>query len=194
MSPDADLAPSDVTQVLARLRSGEAGAADQLAPLVYAELRRLAGAAMRRERAEHTWQPTELVHEAYMRLVTAPHPAWRDRRQFYGLAARVMRQVLVDHARGRARAKRDGGARVTLDEGIAAPAAAVDALALDGALDQLAAADARAARVVELRYFAGLTLEEVAEVVGASLATVKRDWHFARAFLRLALNDGAHGG
>lgn len=185
--------PHEVTRLLAALGAGDPHAAERLAPLVYAELRRLAGAAMRGERDGHTWQPTELVHEAFMRLTGAPHPAWGDRRHFYGVAARVMRQLLVDHARARGRAKRDAGTRVTLSDAVEAPGApALDVVALDDALERLAAVDARSARVVELRYYAGLTLEEAAEVAGVSLATVKRDWHFARAFLRLAL-DGAAG-
>jgi RNA polymerase sigma factor (TIGR02999 family) len=186
--------PHEVTRLLEQLSAGEPGAAERLAPAVYAELRALAQAAMRRERDGHTWQPTELVHEAYMRLVGTPQPAWAGRRHFFGVAARVMRRLLVEHARARGRTKRDGGLRVPLDD--AFPAAGVpplDLVALDDALTRLAAVGERQARVVELRVFGGMTLEETADVLDVSLATAKRDWTFARAFLRLAL-DGEGGG
>lgn len=129
-----------------------------------------------------------------MRLVGREHPAWNDRRHFYGAAARVMRQLLVDHARARGRAKRDAGLRVTLDERLpAADTAPLDLVALDDALARLAAVDERQARVVDLRFFGGLTLEEAAQVLGVAPGTAKRDRTFARAFLRLALDGGAGG-
>lgn len=186
----------DVTRLLHALAGGDRGAGEALARLVYDELHELAEAAMRRERATHTWQTTELLHEAYIRLLGAqPQPAWADRAHFYGVAARVMRRLLVDHARARHRHKRDGGRQVTLDEQLLAEAPSpIDLLELDAALERLAAADERPARVVELRFFGGLSLEEVAEVLGLSLATVKRDWTFARALLRAELDPVRAGG
>jgi RNA polymerase sigma factor (TIGR02999 family) len=187
--------PADVTQLLEAHAAGDADATESLARVVYAELRELAAAVLRRERADHTWQPTELVHEAFLRLMGDAPPAWTGRTHFFGIAARVMRRLLVEHARARARHRRDGGVRVTLDEGLVgdgdadAAARTLDLWALDDALLRLADVDARAVRVVELRYFGGLALEEAAEVLGVSLATVKRDWSFARAFLRDALDQ-----
>lgn len=176
---------SEVTVLLQRWSAGEAAALDALLPLVHAELQRLARAYMRREREAHTLEPTALVHEAYLRLVDQRAVRWASRGHFLAIAAQVMRRVLVDHARGRAASKRGGAAeRVTLDGLAVAPnQPALDVLWLHEALERLAALDARQAKVVELRYFAGLSVEEVAEVLAISPATVKREWTTARVFL-----------
>jgi RNA polymerase sigma factor (TIGR02999 family) len=186
--------PSTVTELLHAWGAGDERALDRLVPAVYAELRRQAERQLRRESAGHTLQPTALVHEAYLRLVDQREAKWEGRSQFFGVAAQLMRRILVDHARGRGAAKRGGGAaRVTLAEGSAEAAEGeVDVLALDEALTRLATLDARQARVVELRYFAGLGVEEVAQVLDVSPATVKREWTMARAWLRREL--GATGG
>jgi RNA polymerase sigma factor (TIGR02999 family) len=182
----------EVTRLLADLSRGDPDAANRLAPLVYAELHRLAEFAMQREAAGHTLQPTELVHEAFLRLIGQRNVSWQNRSQFYGIAAQAIRRILIDHARRRRTAKRDHGLRVTLDESIGrAPDRGIDLIALDDALEQLAALDARQARVVELRYFGGLTVEETAEALSTSPATVKRDWTFARAFLLRQLGGSA---
>ncbi len=187
-----DRSDHEVTRLLADLSRGDPDAANRLAPLVYAELHRLAEFAMQRESAGHTLQPTELVHEAFLRLIGQRNVSWQNRSQFYGIAAQAIRRILIDHARRRRTAKRDHGLRVTLDESIGrAPDRGIDLIALDDALEQLAALDARQARVVELRYFAGLTVEETAEALTTSPATVKRDWTFARAFLLRQLGDSA---
>jgi len=175
----------DVTRLLQDLQHGREGAADQLVPLVYGELHNLAVHYMRSERGDHTLQPTALVHEAYMRLVDQRHASWQNRSHFFGIAAQAMRRILVDHARRKQAGKREGGDRVTLDESVAeAPQRSVDLIALDDALNKLAALDPRQARVVELRFFGGLDIEQTAESLGISPATVKRDWTFARAFLQ----------
>lgn len=183
-------APADVTQLLLDWRAGDEIAGERLLPVVYDELRRQAARAMRRE-GEHTLQATALVHEAYLRLVDQRRVEWKNRAHFFGIAARVMRRVLVDHARARHAAKRGGGATAIAlaDEGHAdanAPAP-LDLLALHDALERLAALDADQARVVELRYFGGLSIEETAEAMGTSPATVKREWAVARAWLRREL-------
>jgi len=186
----------DVTRLLAELQRGAPDAADQLAPLVYAELHQLAVHAMRRESDGHTLQPTELVHEAFVRLMGQRSVDWRNRSHFYGIASQMIRRILIDHARKRRTAKRDHGIRVTLDESVGTSAnESLDLLALEDALLQLEAADPRQARVVELRFFGGLDIPETAEALGVSPATVKRDWAFARAFLLRALdgNPVAHG-
>jgi len=181
----------DVTRLLLDLQHGREGASDQLVPLVYSELHDLAVHYMRNERADHTLQPTALVHEAYMRLVDQRNASWQNRSHFFGIAAQAMRRILVDHARRKRATKREGGERVTLDESVAeAPQRSVDLIALDDALLKLAALDPRQAKVVELRYFGGLDIEQVAESIGISPATVKRDWTFARAFLQREM-DGA---
>ena len=197
MSPTPDRSPPslpppppaatthDVTRLLFDLQQGKDGAADQLVPLVYSELHDLAVHYMRGERDDHTLQPTALVHEAYMRLVDQRNASWQNRSHFFGIAAQAMRRILVDHARRKRAAKREGGNRVTLDESVAeAPQRSVDLMALDDALNKLAALDPRQARVVELRFFGGLDIEQTAESLGISPATVKRDWTFARAFLQ----------
>jgi RNA polymerase sigma factor (TIGR02999 family) len=167
---------------------GDEAAGDRLFPLLYGELRRRAGRFMRRERPGHTLQPSGLVHEAYLRLAAAPGLDWHDRAHFFAIAARVMRQVLVDHARRRKAAKRDG-CRVTLGDEDAAmePPELLD---LENALKELAALDPRQARVVELRFFGGLDVPETAEVLGIAPRTVKREWQTARAWLQHRLLEG----
>lgn len=181
--------PPNVTALLLAWADGDQEALEALLPAVYDELHRQAARALRRESAGHTLQATDLVHEAYLRLVDQRRVRWAGRAQFFGLAAQTMRRVLVDHARTRHAAKRGGGAQqITLDDTAAAEdAGGVDVLALDDALGRLAALDARQARVVELRYFAGLGIEQAAEVLGVSAATIKRDWTVARAWLRREL-------
>ncbi|HTS02180.1 MAG TPA: sigma-70 family RNA polymerase sigma factor [Thermoanaerobaculia bacterium] len=175
----------EVTALLRAWSRGDAGASDRLLPLVYRHLRRLAAAQMRRERADHTLQPTALVHEAYLKLVDR-HLSWKDRGHFYGVAARAMRQVLVDHARRRDAGKRGSGRqRVAIETAdIAVPPRAIDLLALDRSLRDLAQLDERQARLVELRLFAGLSVQESAEVLGCSSATASRDYRHAEAWLR----------
>lgn len=187
-SSDGSAAGSDVTLLLTAVRRGEPGSQDALLRLTYQELHRIATHYMRGERAEHTLAPTALVHEAWLRLVDGHDNTFEGRAHFFGVAAQAMRRVLVDHARRRQAAKRDGGERVTLDAAHdVAISERTELLALDEALERLAALDARHARVVELRFFAGLSIEEVAEVLGISPATVKRDWTFARAWLHREL-------
>lgn len=183
------LAAPTVTQLLHAWGGGDAGALDQVVPLVYAELRRQAERYLRREAPGHTLQTTALVHEAYLRLVDQRSARWESRAQFFGVAAQLMRRILVDHARGHHAAKRGGSAiQVPLEEGTAAAQERdVDLLALDEALTRLAALDERQARVVELRYFMGLGIEETAEALAISPATVKREWAMARAWLRREL-------
>lgn len=173
-----------VTAVLADVRQGVPGAADRLAALVYDELHVIASNAMRRESDGHTLQPTELVDEAFVRLIGQRNVDWQSRAQFFAIAARIIRRILVDHARARRRLKRDHGVRVTLDESIAGnDGPSLDLIALDDALDQLGALAPRQAQVVEMRFFGGLEIADTAEALGISPATVKRDWAFARAFL-----------
>ncbi len=183
---------SDATRLLSRARSGDEASAASLLPLVYEELRRLAESYLRRERANHTLQPTALVHEAFLRLVDANGLEPRDEAHFLAIAATVMRRVLVEHARARATGKRGGGARrITLDTGIAGGSVSeVDLLALEDALEKLSLLDPRQARVVELRFYGGLSVEEVADVVGVSKRSVEADWTLARAFLYGQLADG----
>jgi RNA polymerase sigma factor (TIGR02999 family) len=177
--------PSQVTDLLTRWRAGDRQALDALLPLVYEELRRLARHYLRLERADHTLQSTALVHEAYVRLVGQDAPRWEGRTHFYGVAARLMRQILVDHARSRGAAKRGGDMlRLTLDEHVVAgPSRDLDILALDEALDRLADLSEQQSRIVELRFFSGLSIEETADVMDISPATVKRGWTAARAWL-----------
>lgn len=177
--------PGQVTELLSAWTSGDSAALERLIPIVYGELRAIAGLVFRRERGDHTLQPTAVVHEAFLKLAGGDVP-FRDRVHFFAVAAQAMRQVLVDHARARVAAKRGGGAtRIELGElpGGGADRALADVLAVDQALERLAALDADQARIVELRYFGGLTVEETAEVLGVSAPTVKRDWRLARAFL-----------
>jgi RNA polymerase sigma factor (TIGR02999 family) len=187
--PPADPRASggEVTHWLARLRDGDRAALDRLVPLLYDELRRLARERLRGERPGHTLETTALVHEAYFRLLEQRRIDAGDRLDFFAAASNTMRRVLIDHARARKRLKRGGGAEaVPLDdvEGLLSERAAEEALAVDAALDRLAADSPRAARVVELRIFGGLTLEEIATVLEVSSKTAQRDWEAARAWLR----------
>lgn len=182
--------PAAITRLLARHSAGEPGAEAELAPLVYAELHAIAERQMRGEREGHSLTPTALVHEAWLRLMPGDLPVLQGRRDFFALAARRMRQVLVDHARRRDADKRGAGQRALTLDGLAEPVAAatpVDVLALEQALSELEAMDPRKARVVELRWYGGLELAEVAEILAVSRATVQRDWEVARAFLHLRL-------
>lgn len=183
--------PGDITSALAALHEGQPDAADRLATLVLDELHRLAERAMRREADGHTLQPTELVNEAFVRLVGNGHTTWQSRAHFFAIAAQTIRRLLVDHARRRRRGKRDFGTRVAFDETMAATeGTSLDLIALDDALRDLERLAPRQARVVELRFFAGLSVNETATVLTSSPATVKRDWTFARAFLLRALDGG----
>jgi RNA polymerase sigma factor (TIGR02999 family) len=178
---------------LVRWRAGDREALEALMPLVYDELRRLAHHYLRQERSDHTLQSTALVHEAYLRLAGQNPPQWQDRAHFFGIAAHLMRQILVEHARSRAAAKRGGNApRLALDSAAALPQQTdVDVIALDRALEELSGLDAQQGRIVELRFFAGLTIEDTSEVLGISPATVKRDWTTARAWLYRAMTGDA---
>lgn len=182
--------PSDVTRLLQELSGGDGRALDRLVPLVYEELREVARQQLRRERAGHTLDSVALVHEAYVKLVGQEGMEWQSRAHFFGIAARAMRAILVDHARAHTAAKRGGGQRpVPIDEvaELLPDPQAEHLLALDEALHGLASIDEEAGRVVEYRYFAGLTLEEIAAVLGVSVATVRRRWDFAKAWLRREL-------
>src|SRR5437773_1681156 len=187
-------ASDDVTALLARWRGGSAEAGDELMAKVQGELRRIAASYLRRERAGHTLQPTAVVNEAYIRLVPQRAVHWENRAHFYGIAARMMRRVLVDHARKRKAAKRDGLVEEAITiSAVPAPAPGldeVDVLALHDALSALAALDARQAEIVEMRYFAGLTVEEIADVLKISVATVKREWTTAKIWLRRRMEGG----
>ncbi len=180
---------NQVTELLARWRAGDQQALDALMPVVYKEFHRRAHHYLRQERAGHTLQSTALVHEAYLRLAGQSPPGWKSRAHFFGIAAHLMRQILVDHARGRAAAKRGGGTiLLALDESLAGTQGSnVDLIALDKALQELAKPDAQQARIVELRFFAGLTIEDASEVLGISPASVKREWVSARAWLFRAI-------
>jgi RNA polymerase sigma factor (TIGR02999 family) len=177
---------AEVTRLLVRWRSGDKQALEALTPLVYDELRRLAHIYLRRERPGHTLEGTALVHEAYMRLVDQRNVEWRNRNHFYALAAELIRRILVDHARAKIAAKRGGqNVKLSLDEALApADERDINLIALDDALQALAAADEQQSKIIELRYFAGLTIEETAEVLDISPATVKREWTTAKAFLK----------
>jgi len=182
-----------VSRLVAQSAAGDAAAAAELFPIVYEELRRLAASALRRERTDHTLQPTALVHEAFLRLAETPGTSWENRAHFVAVAARVMRRVLVDHARGRNALKRGNGEiRVPIDD-VDVPAVGqdVDLVALDDALARLAMLDERQARIVELRFFGGLSVPETAALIGASERTVKRDWQVARAWLTRELSSSA---
>ena len=185
LNPVVNPYPNEVTKLLERWREGNREALDALLPLVYDELRRLAHRHLRNERQEHTLQSTALVHEAYFRLVGQNFPEWQGRTHFFAIAAQLMRQILVDYARSRRAAKRGSGVcMVALDELEVLPQRRdVDIVALNDALDTLAELDARQTRVVELRFFAGLSLEEISEVMEIGTATVQRDWTAARAWL-----------
>jgi RNA polymerase sigma factor (TIGR02999 family) len=176
--------PGEVTRLLLSWSRGDITARDQLMPLVYGELRRLAAGYLRRERRDHTLQPTGLVHEAYLRLVDQSQVECHTRAEFFGIAANLMRQILVNHAKRHLTAKHGGGDKVALEEAVALVGGPeLDVLGLDQALDKLAQLDPRQCRIVEMRFFGGLTEEEIAEAVGVSLPTVKREWRTARAML-----------
>jgi len=191
-----DAVPQDgITQLLQRWSRGDRAAAEEILPLVYGELRRIAEGHFRKERPGHTLQATALVHEAWMRLAEESGLRWQSRVQFFGLVAHLIRRILVDHARRQNRLKRGGGAqRVSLDEAMEVAAGRPPELvALDDALERLAEVDPRKAKVVELRFFAGLTVEETAEVLGVSVETVGREWRRARAWLFQDLEPGGTG-
>lgn len=177
--------PQDVTKLLVKWSKGDSAALDALIPLVYSELRRLARHYLQQEKQSHTLSSTALVHEAYLRLVKQTDVTWQNRAHFFGVASQMMRRILVDHARRQAYAKRGGGAMtLTLDDTISAPRQReIDLVALDDALHGLAKLDQRQSRLVELRFFGGLSIEETSEVLGVSAPTVKRDWASARAWL-----------
>jgi RNA polymerase sigma-70 factor, ECF subfamily len=179
-----------ITQLLVRWGDGDQRALEELMPLVYDELHQLARSYLRRERADHTLQPTALVHEAYLRLIDQSRANWQSRSQFFGIAAQMMRRILVDHARLHQAAKRgDGDLKLSLTQADqVADQQAVDVLALDEALHRLAAFSPQQSQVVELRFFGGLTIEETAKLLGVSHATVERDWSVARAWLRRELS------
>ena len=186
--------PPDVTRLLLDWSRGDRTALDRLMPLVYDELRALAARSLRSERSAHTLQGTALVHEAYLKLVDQRQVRWQDRAHFFAVAAQVMRRILVDHARRHGAAKRGGGVAALALEDVAlaaAPGPTVDWVALDRALDRLATLDSRQARIVELRFFGGLTIEETAEVLRVSPATVKNEWSLARAWLHRELQAGS---
>lgn len=187
---------ADVTQLLVRWSEGDAGALERLLPLVYGDLRRIASNQLRHERPDHTLAPTALVHELYFRLVDQSRTSWQNRAHFFGLAAQLMRRILVDHARAQQAEKRGGlVTRISLDEMLEEDGepsgkdadAAADVLAIDDALERLAALDPDQARIVELRFFGGLTVDETASVLKRSPRTVKREWRLARAWLYRAL-------
>ena len=186
-------APEDVTQLLLKWREGDRSALDQLLPLVYDELRRAARRCLRRERAGHTMQTTTLVHEAYLRLVDASRVPWHDRAHFFAIAAQLMRRVLVDEARKRHFQKRGGEfTRVSLEESLmVSPERNTELMALDGALDRLAKFSPRKCRVVELRFFAGLSIKETAAALDISTDIVKREWRTAKLWLLRELGGSA---
>lgn len=188
-----DSRANDVTGLLLSWRQGDAGALDRLVPLVYDELRRVARRHLRRERPGHSLQATALVHEVYLRLVDVDRMTLKSRTHFFAVAARLMRQILVDHARRKRAGKRGGGVTMmSLDEvSPAAQTSNVDVLALDQALDALSSFDIQQCRVVELRFFAGLNIDEAAEALGISTATVEREWAMAKAWLYQRLSVGA---
>lgn len=180
----------NVTQLLVDWTRGDQGALDKLMPLVYGELRRLAANYLRRERQNHTLQPTALVNEAYLRLIDQRHAQWQNRAQFYGVAAQLMRRILVDHARQHQAAKRGGSDQTRLSITTAETIVKqpeIDFLALNEALEELATIDPQQSRIVELKFFGGLSIAETAEVLGIGHATVERDWKMARAWLRRKL-------
>jgi RNA polymerase sigma factor (TIGR02999 family) len=185
-------APADVTSLLQQWSSGHEQALDLLLPQIHHELRKLAASYLRKERPDHTLQPTALVNEAFLKLVDQRAVKWQNRAHFFGIAAQAMRRILVDHARAHAAAKRGAAVRkVPLDAGLAGRAMDVDLLALDEALTRLAALDPQQSRIVELRFFGGLTMEETAEVMRISPATIGREWRVAKAWLAAELGRPA---
>ena len=185
-------APHEITQLLLAWNNGDKAVLDRIVPLVHAELRRLARHYMRRERAGHTLQTTALINEAYIRLIDSPQVTWQNRAHFFGIAARLMRRILVDFARERNFKKRAGGHQVSFDGAMLfSPAQNTDVVALDEALNALAIVDERKAQVVELRHFGGLTEKEIAAVLSVSGETVRRDWRLAKSWLLRRLSEGA---
>lgn len=184
--------PPDVTEILERVRQGDKDAPARLMPLVYDELRRLADHYLRQERSDHTLQATALVHEAYLKLTDQTRVSWQNRAHFFGVAAQLMRRILVDHARQHLAAKRGGyQKKLSLDDAVGyMQRRDIDLIALDDALNALAKLDERQSRIVELRFFGGLTIEETAEALGVSPATVKVDWSMAKAWLRREISGG----
>jgi len=186
-----DVSSADVTGLLVQWARGDHEALERLMPLIYAECRHIAAHQLQHERRDHTLDPTALVHELYLRLVDQRRATWENRAQFFGIAAQLMRRILVDHARARQTAKRGGSALlVSLDAAADTPndTHVEDVLAIDEALDRLSAIDAEQVRIIELRFFAGLTVEETAHVVGRSPRTVKREWRLAKAWLHRELH------
>jgi RNA polymerase sigma factor (TIGR02999 family) len=184
--------PQQVTELLVAWSNGDQAALDQLTPLVYEELHRLAHHYMSRERSDHTLQTSALVNEAYIHLVDQNDLHWQNRAQFFGLAAQLMRHILVDHARAHTRAKRGGGRKVALDDfAVLNPERGAELIALDEALKRLAALHPRKGQVVELKFFGGLTVEEIAEVLKVSPVTVMRDWSFAKSWLHREIANDA---
>lgn len=186
--------PQQITALLTQWSQGDDHALDELTPLIYKDLRRLASYLLRGERPQHTLQPTALVNEAYLRLASDNKIPWQNRNHFFAVAARVMRHILVDYARFHQRAKRGGGvALLPIDEVfVFAPEASSDLLALNDALDRLGQLDPRKARVVELRFFGGLTVEETADVLQLSPNTILRDWNMAKAWLKREISNDEH--
>ena len=184
---------SDVTELLSRWTRGDRDALDALVPVVYSELRRMAARFLRRERTEHTLQPTALVHEAFLKLIDQRDVDWQSRAHFFGVSAQLMRRILVDHARERAARKRGGGLHhVALEDAFAISASnQIDVIAVDDALHRLASIDPDQVRLVELRFFAGLTIDEAAVALGWSSGSVKREWTVAKAWLQRELSEGA---
>jgi RNA polymerase sigma factor (TIGR02999 family) len=183
--------PNEITKLLVASREGDQEALNKLLPLVYQELRRLAGHYLRRERPDHTLQPTALVHETYLRLIDQ-NVSWQNRAHFFGVAAQMMRRILVDHARSRLAAKRgSGGVKISLDDALnLSDERAGDFIALDEALERLAEFDLQKSKIVELRFFGGLSVEETAEVLGIGTATVTRQWKMAKAWLYQQVSQG----
>jgi RNA polymerase sigma-70 factor, ECF subfamily len=181
----------NVTDLLNAWGAGDKGAFDELVTVVYEELRRQASRYLRHESPGHTLHTTDLIHEAYLRLVDQKNPHWQNRAQFFGIAAQVMRRILVDHARARHRAKRGGrNIRISLDEEVAGGTSNdVELIDIDEALNRLAEIDVQQSKIVELRFFGGLNVEETSQVLGISPRTVKRSWRFAKAWLRRELQD-----
>lgn len=180
--------PAAITEILNEARNGNTAVLEDLLPLVYAEMRRLAGGYLSRERAGHTLQPTALVHEVYLRMIGAEPMDWRNRAHFFGVASRLMREILIDYARARNRKKRGGEFRTQIELDAASAiqgsgSAQLDVVAVDSALNELEKLDERQAKIVEMKFFGGMTIEEIAEVLNISPATVKREWTSAKLFL-----------
>jgi RNA polymerase sigma factor (TIGR02999 family) len=193
---DKNVSPTGVTELLINWNKGDREALDEMLPLVYDELRRIAARCMKREKSEHTLQPTALVHEAYMRLVDQRQVDWKNRAQFFGLAAEMMRRILVNHAVQKQTSKRGGEAlRVSLsDANELSTSSDTNLVALDEALTRFSEVDSRKSRIVELKFFGGLTTNEIAEVLQVSVATVEREWSLARAWLFREINtEGVKG-